>query len=268
MPKSPRKETSSTAVKPKMTAVEALLKARQTGEGPVFSVEQQSELSALCKLKNVDPVEFLTIYTLYVIRSFSPSATGPELVACVEAAVTRCPEPTEIIALYKQRKSGRQPSGEDPLVKLERMYQALLAEREKSKNTSLYNERTLQLHEDTLHMAWQSYVAQLKVATAALGWTPEKRQEAWDKGHSALTSSLYDYVDRRKQLKAEKIRKKAEEAAVEVRDLIDLAEQVDVTGDPKDMEELIDENGKQAETLDSIADETADMEFIDDLNVH
>ena len=71
-----------------------------------------------------------------------------------------------------------------------------------------------------------------------------------------------------KQLKAEKIRKKAEEAAVEVRDLIDLAEQVDVTGDPKDMEELIDENGKQAETLDSIADETADMEFIDDLNVH
>ena len=83
MPKSPRKETSSTAVKPKMAAAEALLKARQTGEGPVFSVEQQSALSALCKLKNVDPVEFLTIYTLYVIRSFSPSATGPELVACV-----------------------------------------------------------------------------------------------------------------------------------------------------------------------------------------
>ena len=118
MPKSPRKETSSIAVKLKMAAVEALLKARETGEGPVFSNEQQAKLSALCKLRNVDPVEFLTIYTLYVIRSFSPTATGPELVACVEAVVAKCPEPVEIIALYK-RKSGRQPSEEDPAVKLD-----------------------------------------------------------------------------------------------------------------------------------------------------
>ena len=38
MPKSPRKESGSTAVKPKMSAAEALLKARETGEGPVGSV--------------------------------------------------------------------------------------------------------------------------------------------------------------------------------------------------------------------------------------
>ena len=158
MPKSPRKETGSIAVKPKMAAAEALLKARETGEGPVFSDEQQAKLSALCKLRNVDPVEFLTIYTLYVIHSFSPTATGPELVACVEAAVAKCPEPEEIIALYK-RKSGRQPSGEDPAVKLERMFQALRVEREKSKNASQCNEQTIRVYEDTLNMAWQLYTA-------------------------------------------------------------------------------------------------------------
>ena len=164
MPKSPRKESGSTAVKPKMAAAKALLRARQTGEGPVFSDEQQVKLSALCKLKNVDPVEFLTVYTLYVIRSFPPAATGPELVACVEAAVAKCPEPVEVIALYK-RKSERQPSGEDPLVKLERMYQDLRAEREKSKNASQCSERTIRVHEETLNMAWQSYTAQLNAVT-------------------------------------------------------------------------------------------------------
>ena len=95
MPKSPCKEAGSAAVKPKMAAAEALLRAREAGEGPVFSEEQQAKLTALCKLKNVDPLEFLTVYTLYVIRSFSSKATGPELVACVEAAVASCPEPAE-----------------------------------------------------------------------------------------------------------------------------------------------------------------------------
>ena len=44
MPKSPRKEAGSVAVKPKMSAAEALLKAREAGEGPVFSNEQQAKL--------------------------------------------------------------------------------------------------------------------------------------------------------------------------------------------------------------------------------
>ena len=63
MPKSPRKEAGSAAVKPKMAAAEALLRAREAGEGPVFSEEQQAKLTALCKLKNVDPLEFLTVYS-------------------------------------------------------------------------------------------------------------------------------------------------------------------------------------------------------------
>ena len=158
MTKSPRKENRSTAVKPKMSAEEALLKARGTGEGPVFSEEQQAKLAALCKLRNVDPVEFLTAYTPYVIRGFSPQATGPELVALVEKAVANCPEPAEIIGLSKTR-SGRQPSGEGPAVKLERMFLALRAEREKSKNASQYNEQAIRTHEDVLSMAWRLYSA-------------------------------------------------------------------------------------------------------------
>ena len=47
-----------------------------------------------------------------------------------------------------------------------------------------------------------------------------------------MTRSNNDYAERRKQLKAERIRKKAEEATVKIKDLIDLAEQVDITGDP------------------------------------
>ena len=125
--KSPRKLSGNTAIKPKMSAEEALLKARETGEGPVFSDVQQAKLTALCNLRNVDPVEFLTIYTLYVISSFPPEATGPELVACVKGAVANCPEPADMISRHR-RKSGRQPSGEDPVVKLERMYDALRAE--------------------------------------------------------------------------------------------------------------------------------------------
>ena len=77
------------------------------------------------------------------------------------------------------RKSGRQPSGEDPVVKLERMYDALRAEREKSKNASQYNEQAIKMNEELLHMAWRLYTDQLKATTAALNWTPERKQEAW-----------------------------------------------------------------------------------------
>ena len=55
-----------------------------------------------------------------------------------------------------------------------------------------------------------------------------------------MTSSVYDYADRKKQLRAEKLRKKAAEATVGVKELIDLAGQVDITGDPRDIEELME----------------------------
>ena len=50
-------------------------------------------------------------------------------------------------------------------------------------------------------------------------------------------------------------------------ELIDLAGQIDITGDPRDIEELIEENKKQAAALDSIADETGEMELIEEMAV-
>ena len=116
-------------------------------------------------------------------------------------------------------------------------------------------------------MAWQLYTAQLKVAVLKLNWSPEVRKEAWEKGHAFMTKSIYDYVDRKKELKAEKLREKAAEAKAGVKELIDLASQIDITGDPRDIEDLIDENKKQAAALDSIADETAEMELVEEMAV-
>ena len=68
-------------------------------------------------------------------------------------------------------------------------------------------------------------------------------------------------------MRAEKLHKKAAEAKVGVNELIDLAGQIGVTGDPRDIEELIGENKTQAATLDSIADETGEMELIKEMAV-
>ena len=96
----------------------------------------------------------------------------------------------------------------------------------------------------------------------ALNWSPEVRQEAWDREHALMMKSTYDYADRKKELRSEKLRKKAAEAKIGVNELIDLAGQVDITGDPRGIEELIGENKKQAADLDSIADETGEMELV------
>ena len=101
----------------------------------------------------------------------------------------------------------------------------------------------------------------------ALNCSSEVRQEAWANGHTLMTKSVYDYSDRKKELRAEKFCKKAAEAKVGVNELIDLAGQIDVTGSPRDIEELIGENKKQAATLDSIADETGEMELIKEMAV-
>ena len=226
-------------------ASEALLNARETGEGPVFNDDQNVNLAAICKQKGVDPVEFLAAYTTYVRSALPPKATGPELVAFVDKAVKECPEPAEIIGLYR-KKSGRQPSGELPADKLERLYQALHTEREKARIANQYSEQLVKINEDSLNIAWQLYTSQLRIVVQAINWSPEVRQEAWDKGHALMTKSTYDYADRKKELRAEKLRKKAAEAKVGVNELIDLAGQIDITGDPTDIEELIGENKKQA----------------------
>ena len=64
MSSSPQQEylekVRSVAAKKIEAASEALLKARETGEGPVFSDDQNTNLAAVCKQKGVDAAEFLT----------------------------------------------------------------------------------------------------------------------------------------------------------------------------------------------------------------
>ena len=78
-----KEKVRNSAAKKMEAASEALLKAREAGEGPVFSEDQNMNLSALCKQKGVDPVEFLAAYTTHVRSGLPPKATVPELVAFV-----------------------------------------------------------------------------------------------------------------------------------------------------------------------------------------
>ena len=156
MSSSPRLEliekVRDAAAKKLEMASQALLTPRETGEGPIFNDDQNANLAPICKQKGVDPAEFLAAYTIYIRSMLPPKATGPELVAFVDKAVKDCPEPEEIIGLYK-KKSGGQPSSEPPAEKLERLYQDLLSEREKARIASQYNEQQIKIHEDCLNMA-------------------------------------------------------------------------------------------------------------------
>ena len=116
----------------------------------------------------------MAAYTTHVRSGLPPKATGLELLAFVEKAVKDCPEPAEIIGLCR-KKSRRQPSGEKPADKLERLYQALRAEREKAKISKQYNEQLVKTNEDSLNMAWQLYTSRLKKVTLALNWSSEVR---------------------------------------------------------------------------------------------
>ena len=204
MSSSPRLEliekVRGAAAKKLEIASKALLAARETGEGPIFNDDQNTNLAALCKQKGVDPAEFLAAYTIHIRSMLPPKATGPELVAFVDKAVKDCPEPAEIIGLYK-KKSGRQPSGEQPAEKLERLYQDLLSEREKARIASQYDEKQIKICEALLNLAWQLYVSQLKQVVLKLKWSPEAKKESWEKGHAIKTKSIYEYVDRKKEFK-------------------------------------------------------------------
>ena len=108
-------------------------------------------------------------------------------------------------------------------------------EREKARIASQYNEQLVKINEDSLNIAWQLYTSQLRKVVQALNWSPEMRQEAWDKGHALMTKSTYDYADRKKDLRSEKLHKKSAEAKFGINELIDLAGKIDITGDPRDL---------------------------------
>ena len=81
MSSSPRLEliekVRNSAAKKMEAASEVLLKAREAGEGPVFSEDQNTNLSGLCKQKGVDPAEFFAAYTTYVRSGLPPQSNWP-----------------------------------------------------------------------------------------------------------------------------------------------------------------------------------------------
>ena len=101
-----------------------MLKARDTGVGPVFNEAQLAILTNWCKQRGIDSKEFVPAYTDYVIAEFSTKATAAEMVAHVELAMVQVPDPKVVMELYKKRQK-RRPSGESPKEKLERRFRAL-----------------------------------------------------------------------------------------------------------------------------------------------
>ena len=101
--------------------------------------------------------------------------------AFVDKAVKECPEPAEIIALY-WKKSGRQPSGELPADKLERLYQALHTEWEKARIASRYNEQLVKINKDSLNIAWQLYNVHIPAVEGGAGAQLEPKDEAGSMG--------------------------------------------------------------------------------------
>ena len=93
------------------------------------------------------------------------------------------------------------------------------------------------------------------------------KKEAWDKGYAIMTKSIYEYVDLKKELKAERLCKKAAVAKARVKELIDLAGQIGATGDPRDIEDLIGEIRSRPlqPTQVSIADETPEKELAEEM---
>ena len=101
-----------------------MLKARNTGIGPIFMEGQLLRLSDWCKQRGVDSNEFIVAYTDYVIAEFAATSTAAEMATQVELAVTQVPDAMVVMELYQKRQK-RRPSGESPKEKLERRFRAL-----------------------------------------------------------------------------------------------------------------------------------------------
>ena len=204
----------------------------------------------------------MAAYTAYVISQFSVKSSGPELVAQVEKAVTNPPRPHIVIDLHK-KKILRRPSGETPEEKLERRYQALQAEKKRAAGAKTCNDAQLYVFLDCAHQAWQLYTSQLSQTVEKLGWDKDKRQQAWDMGHTLYTYCVHEYMERQGELKAERLQKKAEKVQAGAEKLVQLANKISDDTHVKDIEKLIVESNRQVDALKEISKEASDVDMID-----
>ena len=86
-----------------MTPAEALVKARSSGVGPIFTENQLQRLTDWCAAQNVNLDEFVPAYTDYIIASFAITSTAAEMAAQVELAVVQIPDLNMILDLYQKK---------------------------------------------------------------------------------------------------------------------------------------------------------------------
>jgi hypothetical protein len=124
---------------------------------------------------------------------------------------------------------------------LERYYQELLSEVEKAEGNQ-YSEKQVEEGESQLNQAWRQYTDCMRNLVRKKLLTEEQRQLEFNKGNSFVGNGLRGYRDRLKALKVERSRNKLVAAQDKVKQLLNMAEQVDEDARPKDLEYLINEN--------------------------
>jgi dGTP triphosphohydrolase len=219
-------------------AADMLLKSRAEGKGPLFNAQQSLQLADMCEADGDDPVPYLEAYTAQLRKMLPAKATGEELVAFMEESVKNPPPYKETVEHYQRL---RNRSGGDTMETLEKCYQELLSEVKKAQDNQ-YSEKQVAQGESQLNDAWQQYTNCLRNLVRNKVLSDEERQDNFNKGNSLVGDGLRGYNSRRKAIKEERARKKLLAAQSSVKELLNLAEQVDSTASNKDLEYLIGKN--------------------------
>ena len=245
-----------------MTPEEALVKARSSGVGPIFTESQLQRLSDWCRAQNVNLEEFVPAYTDYIIASFAITSSVAEMAAQVELAVVQVPDINVVMDLY-QKKLKRRPSGEGPADRVKRRYRALEHEKLKAPSVQNFNETQLAEYTTVAHQAWQLYTSQLTQTVMKLEWSNNERQTYWDIGYAAFMICYRAITDRQAKLQTDKLQRRLDKMRAGAEKLIDIADNMPNGAQAKDFEKLIDDGNRQAEELKKLADETVDVEMLD-----
>ena len=100
-------EKIRSAATKKRAAADALVTARNTGEGPLFSEAQIGIMAAVCKQTGTDPTEFVATCTAKIRPTLPSKATGEELLVFIEKAVEKIQEQSRPKPSFNQSAGGR-----------------------------------------------------------------------------------------------------------------------------------------------------------------
>ena len=241
-------------------AADMLVKTRADGKGPLFNAQQSMQLADMCTAEGNDAVLYLEAYTAQLRKMLPAKATGEELVAWMEESVKHPPPYKETVEHYKRL---RNRSGGDTMETLERCYQELLSEAKKAQDNQ-YSEKQVEEGEAQLNQAWQQYTNCLRNLVRNKVLSDLERQNNFNKGNALVGDGLRGYRDRKKALKVERSRKKLEAAQDKVKQLLNMAEQVDEDASSKDLEYLINENTRRVADLEDLVEEAGDSQLAEE----